>query len=1134
MKPVSFTHDLTPIFTASCSGCHSTDKKKGGLDLSTYKALMAGSKEGPVVTPGHPEKSDLVSSISGPEPDMPKKGDKLTKAQVETITRWVQQGAIDDTPVAPIVQAGHGTPGPAPITKTPIYAAAPVITALSFSPDGKTLAISGYHEVLLYSAANWKMEHRLLAGSPRIESIAYSADGKMLASSGGSPALFGQIHIWNTADQKLIGNYQTAKDSLFGLSFSPDGEKLAFGCTDKSARVISVKTGGELLRLDQHSDWCLGALFTADGKRLLTGSRDKAMKLTDVSNGQFIDDVNNPLEAVLCMARHPKEDLVLYGGDAGTARIYKIKDNQARTAGRNDTNLVRAFERQNGAVHSVAWNADGSQVVLGSLSEARIYDVKDGKRLATLSGIDGAVFAVAFSPTAKRVAVGGYDGKVHIYCSGCGELLKTFDPAPIQPSSAQAAQIGFVRDVEPIMAKVGCNAGTCHGSAKGKEGFKLSLRGYDTDFDYQAFIEDLSGRRFNRENPDQSLMLLKPAGMVPHEGGKVLAADSEYYKVIREWIAQGTKPQSPSARATSLEVIPEVINLDLPGKSQQLKVIAHYSDGAKRDVTNESIITTNNIEAIAIKENTVTALRRGEGAALVRYEGNYATRPVFIMGDRTGYAWEQLPQFNYIDKLVDAKLEKMKIVASPLCTDADFVRRVTLDLTGQPASAERTKAFLADPAHSIVKREKLVDELLASDGFVDRWTNKWADLLQCNSKTLGPKAMWTFHNWIHDQVEANRPYDQFVRDILLAQGSSYHVPQVNYYRTLKEVGKITEDVSQTFLGVRFNCNKCHDHPFEKWTQTQYYEFGAYFARVAFKKGSLPEEEVVYNNFAGGEVHHLKTDMVMKPHVPYGAADETSDSGDRRTAFVHWLTSAENPYFAESMANRLWSYFFNRGIIDPVDDIRASNPASNPELLEALTQDFIDHKFDVKHLMRTICLSRTYQLSVAANKWNEDDKINFSHAMPRRLSAEQLVDAVAIATGYHPRFSGMPADMRAADLPDGTGEASDVLGLFGKPKRQSACECERTSNFTLSHAINLVNGSTIDDAVSAPNTRITRILEKEQDDRKVVEELYYAILNRPPTSKELAETKLGQGPKRAQDAQDLAWALLNSAAFLYNH
>ena len=776
------------------------------------------------------------------------------------------------------------------------------------------------------------------------------------------------------------------------------------------------------------------------------------------------------------------------------------------------------------------------KLVLSDARDARrvlVFGVTEQGKLIDVTG--HATFAAgsaAVRVESDRSIVPVAEGQTSVAVSAEGHTATL----PVSIAGMEDKPLGFVRDIEPILAKVGCNAGTCHGSAKGKEGFKLSLRGYDTDFDYEALVTDLSGRRFNRVHPDQSLMLLKPTGAVAHEGGKVLEKDSAYYKVLHRWIAEGTKGESPSARAVKVQVLPEQIDIDLPGRSQRVLVIAHYADGSTRDVTNEAVVSSNNIEAVHVKDNIVTGIRRGEGAVLIRYEGNYATREVTIMGDRSGFEWVQRPQYNYIDEHIDEKLKAVKVQPSELCTDAEFIRRVSLDLTGLPATPERVKAFLADPSESQVKRARLVDELLASEDFNDHWSNKWADLLQVNSKTLGSKGLWTFRTWIRDSVAANKPYDQFVRELLLAKGSSVTTPQVNYYRTLQEPDKITEDVSQTFLGIRFNCNKCHDHPFEAWTQRQYYEFGAHFARVSFKRGQLPEEQIVYVNFAGGEVKHPKTDAVVKPMVPYDVSRYTpaGEEADRRAAFVDWLTSSENPFFAKSMANRTWSYFCGRGIIDPVDDIRASNPPVNGPLLEALTKDFIDHRFDLRHLMRTICNSRTYQLSIRTNKWNEDDKINFSRAMPRRLSAEQLVDAIAVATGYRAAYNGLPSGTRAAELPDGTGETADVLGLFGKPKRQSACECERTNNFTLSHAINLVNGSTIGDAVNAQNSRIVAVVKANADDRKVVEELYYAILNRPPTEGEVKDISLGGEEKqRLEAAQDLAWALLNSAAFLYN-
>jgi len=720
-------------------------------------------------------------------------------------------------------------------------------------------------------------------------------------------------------------------------------------------------------------------------------------------------------------------------------------------------------------------------------------------------------------------------GETKISVSAAG-LIATL---PVKVTDAEMPPVGFVRDVEPLLSKIGCNAGTCHGSAKGKNGFKLSLRGYDPEFDYQALINDLSGRRFNRVLADDSLMLLKPTAEVPHEGRQVMKLGSSEYNLLKQWIVEGTQTEDADRRANRIEVLPAEIELDLPGRSHRILVLAHYNDGTTRDVTGEAIISSNNGEVLGVTNNVATGIRRGEAAVLVRYEGNYTTRLVTVMGDRAGYQWAEIPEYNFIDKHVNAKLRKVKTLPSDLCDDAEFIRRVYLDVTGLPPRSDKVRAFIADKSDSKTRRAALVDELLDSPEFPKYWANKWADLLQCNSEILGEKGVWAFRNWIQDAIEQNMPYDKFARTLLLARGSSFKNPEVNYLRALRDTKKMTEDISQTFLGVRFNCNQCHDHPFEKWTQNQYYQFGAYFARVGTKNGEMPGEQIIFTKYDGGEVKHPKTDMDVVPKVPIGTAKEPGKDAGRREEFVDWMVSKENPFFAQSMANRTWSYFFGRGIIDPVDDIRGSNPASNPELLDALTEDFVNSNWDLKHLMRSICNSRTYQLSIVANKWNQDDKINFSHASPRRLSAEQLLDAVAVVTGSQSKFAGMPKKMRAAEVPDGMVKDNDFLTLFGRPKRQSACECERTGNVTLSHALNLINGDMIGDAVGDKNNRLTKFVEMEKDNRKVVEEIYLSILSRPPSEKEITGIDLGEGQERVEVAQDLAWALLNSPSFLFN-
>lgn len=787
-----------------------------------------------------------------------------------------------------------------------------------------------------------------------------------------------------------------------------------------------------------------------------------------------------------------------------------------------------------------------------------LQDSRDERRVLVLGRAEGDKFVDLTSEASLKSASPcvevGPDGYIRPKAKGSAEVIVEAGgkeaKLTVTVEGAGMVPVRFVREVEPILSKAGCNQGTCHGSAKGKNGFKLSLRGYDPDYDYQALVNDLSGRRFNRVNVDESLMLLKPLGEVPHEGRQALKPGSRQAQIVRQWIAEGTQPEEASVgRAQSIEILPNEVEMDLPGRTQQIVVVAHYGDGSTRDVTREAVFSISNTEVCEVnKDGLVKGLRRGEAAVLVRYEGVYGTRLLTIMGDRTGYQWAEVPEYNFIDHHVNAKLRRMKILPSALCSEAEFIRRVYLDLTGQPPKPGKVRAFLEDQTPSKDKRDQLIEELIGSNDYVEFWANKWADLLQCNSENLGQKSVWLYRDWIRRQMARNTPYDQMVRALLTAQGSSYENPAVNYLRVLREPGKMTEDVTQTFLGVRFNCNKCHDHPFEKWTQTQYYEMGAYFARVGIKKGQVgrdvifseaggtaqvTSEEVVYVKYDGGEVRHLKTDAIMKPKVPVGRAHEIGPNDDRREALVDWLTSKNNPFFTKAMANRTWSYFFGKGIIDPVDDIRASNPPSNPELLEALTDEFVRSGFDLRRLMRTICQSRTYQLSIVKNQWNEDDSINFSHANPRRLSAEQMVDALALATGTKVKLAGVPTGMRAVQIPDGMVQGNDFLLLFGRPKRQSACECERSSNLTLSHALSLINGPTIGDAVSSPDSRIAKLVETEKDDNKLVEEIYLSCLSRPPSEKELAAVKFDEGANRLEVAQDLAWALLNSPAFLFN-
>jgi len=664
----------------------------------------------------------------------------------------------------------------------------------------------------------------------------------------------------------------------------------------------------------------------------------------------------------------------------------------------------------------------------------------------------------------------------------------------------------------------------------------MSLRGYDPEFDYRAVLHDLSGRRINRTEPAESLILLKPTMAIPHGGGARFEKDSPYYKIILQWLSEGAVYGDPvSAQVTKLDVQPPEFFAQKPGPAQQLKVVAHYADGASRDVTglaqyNSSVPTIAEVS----EGGEIKTVRKGEAAMLVRYEGKLSVVNVTALSDKAGFQWKPAPEYNYIDKLVNEKMQRLHLLPSELTSDAEFLRRVSLDLTGLPPKPEEVRAFLDDKTENRKKRTAMIDKLMARPEFVNHWSVKWGDLLQVNRTKLGDKGMWAFRDWIRESLAENKPYDKMVRELVTARGSTFQNPPANFLRFTKEPKLAMETTTQLFLGVRMVCAQCHDHPFEKWTQNQYFSLAAFFAGVASKPGADSEEEIVYEKRDNAEVTHPKDGRVMSAKFLFGSEKSGAHDTGLRESLAAWLTSKDNPFFAQAMANRMWSYFFGHGIIDPVDDIRASNPPSNPRLLEALTKDFSDSNFDLKRLIRTIVMSRTYQLSFKPNEWNSEDELNFSRALPRRLSAEELFDAVNIATGTKAQFKELPAESKAQDFPDPHVGQGGFLDVFGRPERQTSCECERRSDVSLVQALNLLNGSTIADAIADSEGRVAKLMLTAKTDRQIVEQLYLSALSRMPEAAELdyAQTYLERGGSRTERAQDLLWALLNSNGFLF--
>ena len=1157
---VSYYTQIRPIFQAHCHGCHQPAKASGAYAMTSFARLVGGGEsEMAAIESGEPDASYLVELITPTdgEAEMPQGKKPLSETEIHLIRQWIAQGAADDTPQNARQRYDMHHP--------PVYTRPPVITSLDYSPDGELIAVAGFHEVLLHKADGSELVARLVGMSERIESVQFSPDGRRLAVTGGLPARMGEVQVWDVAERELLLSVPVTFDTVYGGSWSPDGKLIAFGCVDNTLRAIDAETGEQVLYQGAHDDWVRDTVFSKDGKYLMSVGRDMTTKLTEVATERFVDNITSITPGALkggiaSVARHPERDEIVLGSSDGVPKVYRVFRQTNRVIG-DDANLVRRLPAMKGRVFSVAVSRDGKRIAAASSldgsGEVNVYGYEfdtslpdnikkilarrvaewnaseraavekywsDGVELvAKTSVLESGIFAVAFQPDGKRLAAAGADGVIRLVDAETGSIVNRFVPTPISSEPPTVSGVNaeyrtdYIRDMSPLLSRLGCNQGACHGSAKGKNGFKLSLRGYDALFDVRALTDDLASRRVNVASPDDSLMLLKATGSVPHVGGQLIRPGSPYYEIIRNWIAGGAKLDLATPQVTGIEIQPENPVLQRIGTRQQTRVLATYADGRTRDVTQEAFIESGNTEVAKSGEGgLITAIRRGESPILARYEGAYAATTLTVMGDRTGFVWSQPSANNRIDELVAAKWKRMKILPSDLCSDAEFVRRVYLDLIGLPPTADEVGSFLKDGRETQVKRDELVDRLVGSDDYVEHWSNRWADLLQVNRKFLGAEGAATFRKWIRDEVASNTPYDEFVHKILTANGSNRENPAASYFKTLRTPEATMENTTHLFLGVRFNCNKCHDHPFERWTQDQYYQTAAYFARVGLKRdpasekrnvggtaveGAKPLYEIVYEKDEG-EVTHDRTKEVAAPEFPYSCDYQSPEEAPRREQLAAWLTSADNHYFVRSYVNRLWGYLFGIGIIEPIDDIRAGNPPSNPELLEYLTAEFIQSDFDVQHLLRLVCKSRTYQLSIKTTTWNEDDATNYSHAMARRLPAEVLFDSLHRAVGSMSKFPGVPPGTRAAALPDsGVELPSSFLATLGRPPRESACECDRSNDLQLGPVMALVSGPTISGAIADPNNELAKLVAGEGDDRKLIDELFLRILNRHATDSE---------------------------------
>jgi hypothetical protein len=717
--------------------------------------------------------------------------------------------------------------------------------------------------------------------------------------------------------------------------------------------------------------------------------------------------------------------------------------------------------------------------------------------------------------------------------------------------SVQAAPVSFRNEVMAVLSRAGCNQGACHGNQNGKNGFKLSLRGQDPDFDFDSLTRDMLGRRVDRLRPEDSLMLAKATSRVPHEGGKRFDRDSLEYRLLSRWIAEGMRRDPPDAPVLRrLEVTPRQQVLIEPADRVPLRVRGVFSDGQVRDVTHLSVFETSNLVGRVDAEGVAQRQSMGETTILVRYLNRQAAVQLAFVPARPSFVWPNPPEANYIDRHVFAKLRTLRMAPSPLASDSVFLRRVYLDVLGILPSPDETRRFLEDTRPA--KRARLIDALVERPEFADFWSLKWADLLHCEEKALDPKGVRLFHDWIRRSVAKGKPLNEFARELIAGRGSTYSQPAANWYRSLRDPQTRAEAAAQVFLGIRMQCARCHNHPFDRWTQTDYHSFAAFFCRVQYQilennrrdrldKHEFNGEQIVWMD-RSGEIKHPFSGEVLRPlflgsHTPAFAAGE-----DRLLALADWIADPKNPFFARAQVNRVWFHLFGRGIVEPNDDFRASNPPSNNPLLEALAQDFAAHRFGLRHLLRTILNSRTYQLSAVPNETNGDDEANFARALVRPLQAEQLLDALGQVTGVTPSFPGHPSGTRAGQLPGVAAnrgrrrQASDgerFLTSFGKPIRLLSCECERSEDTTLNQAFQLITGPLVNEMLRDSDNRIGRLLAAGKSDAAIIEEFYLAALCRPPsaTERQTALAMITRSKDRRAAAEDLVWGLVNAKEFL---
>ncbi|QTN33307.1 DUF1549 domain-containing protein [Akkermansiaceae bacterium] len=700
--------------------------------------------------------------------------------------------------------------------------------------------------------------------------------------------------------------------------------------------------------------------------------------------------------------------------------------------------------------------------------------------------------------------------------------------------------ISFQLDVMPVLTAAGCNTGSCHGSARGQDGFHLSLYGFDPKGDHFRLTSEMAGRRVNLALPEESLLITKATGAVPHTGGKLMKPASPFHETLVQWIRDGAKyDEDGIPQPTGIEIRPAEVVMTGKDIAIPFTVRASYSDGSDRDVTTLTAFSSSNDNSVKIDTATgmANSAERGEAFLLGRFHTFTEGSQAIVVPADLKYERPEFKPFNYIDNHVAEKLNKLRIVPSGLASDEAFLRRAFLDVVGLPPSPEERGKFLADSRPD--KRGRLIDDLLERKEFTEMWVMKWAELMQIRTipngqNTVSYKAALNYYDWLRERIAGNMPFNQLVAELLAAKGGTFSSPATNFFQMEPDVLKLTENVAQIFMGTRIQCAQCHNHPFDRWTMDDYYSFAAFFAQVKRKPAEDPRERVVFDG--GGEIKHPVSKVDMVPKFLGGSQPEIKGKS-RRESLASWLASPENPWFARNIVNIVWDHYMGVGIVDPVDDMRVSNPPSNPELLDELAERFVSYNYDFRKLVRDICTSRTYQLSTETNATNGEDTRNFSKAMIRRVRAEVLLDSISQVTNTTEKYKGLPKGARAVQIADGN-TSNYFLTTFGRATRATVCSCEVKMEPNLSQALHLINGDTVHQRIRQGNI-VQEMLEAKKQPAEIIEALYLRALSRSPTAQEkgklLAAVAEGANPNEQRNIlEDIFWALLNSKEFIFNH